>query len=93
MTSLWDDQVSTISFGDNNGTALAAMTPEQMISSDLNTQELIHADTVALQESVQFCERVVIAAYTVADYVPNLANNQHADFWKVEVSLKILERH
>lgn len=90
MASLWDDPTPNTSANANIETSLAIMTPDQMISYDLNAQELVHADTDALKESLEFCEQVVIAAYTVADYVPNLANNQHADFWKGKVSFKLL---
>lgn len=90
MASLWDTLTpdSTTNTMNNTVTALAVatMTPDQMVTYDLNTQELVHADTELLKDSLEFCQHVVVAAYTVADYVPNLSNNQHAEFWKEKVS-------
>ena len=90
MASLWDTLTpdSTTNTMNNTETSLAVatMTPDQMVTYDLNTQELVHADTELLKESLKFCQHVVVAAYTVADYVPNLSNNQHAEFWREKVS-------
>jgi hypothetical protein len=89
--SIWDSLSTSAAPSGNAETALAIMTPEQMVSYDMNAQELVRADTEALKGSLAFSERIVIAAYTVADYVPDLDNDQYAKFWKEQVSLIILE--
>ncbi|CAF5112846.1 unnamed protein product, partial [Rotaria sp. Silwood1] len=84
--SLWDDASDTSSSSNiqtsNSGTELALMTPDQMVIYDLNNQELVHSDTDALLDSLDACEKIVVAAYTVANYVPDLSNNEYATFWK-----------
>lgn len=90
MADLWDTLTPDSTTNTMNSTemahAVATMTPDQMVTYDLNTQELVQADTQLLRESLEFCQHIVIAAYTVADYVPNLSNNQHTEFWKEKVS-------
>lgn len=69
------------------GAQLVEFDPAEVATYDSQHEHAIFRSTDALKKSLVFCEKVVIAAYNVADYVPNLRNDQHAKFWKEEVKL------
>lgn len=50
------------------------------------TLDVLNKQTSALVSHVVLHHAVVAAAYKVANFVPDLKNNQHALFWKEEVS-------
>jgi hypothetical protein len=73
------------------GSELAELSANDMITYDMQNEQLMHDQTDALQTSLIFCERIVMAAYQVAEYVPDLSNNQYATFWKEQVSVIAVE--
>ncbi|CAF4677129.1 unnamed protein product, partial [Rotaria sp. Silwood2] len=52
---------------------------------DLINHGKIQSETEQLKTSLQCSAQIVIAAYKVADYVPNLANAKHREFWQIQV--------
>ena len=71
-------------------TTVAIKTPDAIVVQDLINNEKIISETNQLKISMDCSERIVIAAYKVADYVPNLANAEQRQFWQVQVSFILL---
>jgi hypothetical protein len=63
-------------------TTVAIKTPDDIVVQDLINHGKIRGETEQLRTSLNCSAQIVIAAYRVADYVPNLTNNQHASFGK-----------
>jgi hypothetical protein len=70
-------------------TIVALITPDERVKRDLINHDNIRSETEQLRMSLDCSARIVVAAYKVADYVPNLQNNAHRQFWEVEVSLPL----
>ena len=66
---------------------LAEISPNDMIIYDMKNEQLLHDHTYALQTSMSICEHIAVAAYKVAEYVPDLHDNKYAEFWKEQVSI------
>lgn len=60
-------------------------TPDAVVVKDLITHDKIQSETDLLRTSMAYSARIVVSAYKVADYVPNLQDNKHREFWKVKV--------
>lgn len=69
------------------GTEIAELSPDEMVNYDSRNENVIHHNTKALTTSLGFCEQIVIAAYKVVEYVPDLSNDKHSKFWKEDVSV------
>jgi hypothetical protein len=68
-----------------SGTQLAELSPDDLIKYERNNENMIYNETHALTTSLGYCDKVVIAAYQVADYVPPLMNDEQSKFWKQDV--------
>jgi hypothetical protein len=66
---------------------VAIKAPDTVVVQDLITHEKIRSETDLLKTCLDCSAGIVVAAYKVADYVPNLANDQCRDFWQFKVSL------
>jgi hypothetical protein len=66
---------------------VAIKAPDDVVIQDLITHEKIRSETNLLKTCLDCSAGIVVAAYKVADYVPNLANDQYRQFWQVQVSL------
>lgn len=84
---LFDELNGESSTPEYDNTQLVESKPDQIIAYDANNQKVIIENTTYLKTSLEFCERIVIAAYNVAEYVPDLRNDQHLKFWKEDVSI------
>jgi hypothetical protein len=69
------------------GNKLAELSPSEMEIYDRQIRIMIYNETDELKKSLGFCDRITIAAYKVADYVPDLSNNKYSPFWKEQVSV------
>ena len=65
--------------------AVALPTPDTVVVKDLITHDKIRSETDLLRTSMACSSRIVVAAYKVADYVPNLQDSKHREFWKEQV--------
>lgn len=70
------------------GAQLVEINPDEVAKFDSQHEHAIFRSTDTLKKSLVFCEKVVIAAYNVAEYVPDLRNDKHAKFWKDEVIMQ-----
>ncbi|CAF3422524.1 unnamed protein product [Rotaria sp. Silwood2] len=66
-------------------TVVAIKAPDAIVVEDLINNGKILSETIQLKTSLDCSALIVIAAYKVADYVPNLANAKYREFWQVEV--------
>ena len=86
MADLWGalEEVEPI---ENPTVTVAIKTPDAVLNEDLINLRKIQGETELLKKSLDCSAQIVIAAYKVADYVPNLNNSQHREFWEQQVSL------
>ncbi len=68
-------------------TPVAIKTPDHSGGQDLINNDQIRVETEQLRMSLNCSAQIVVAAYRVADYVPNLTNAEHRQFWEAQVSL------
>jgi hypothetical protein len=62
-------------------------TLDNFVIRDLINNGKIQSETEQLRISMNCSAQIVVAAYQVADYVPNLQNAQHQEFWEKKVRL------
>ncbi len=70
-----------------NTNKLATLITNDTVRYDTETENVIYDETYKLAKSLEFCEQIVTAAHELADYVPDLSNDQHSEFWKNKVSI------
>ena len=75
------------------GTELAEKSLNEMIAYDMNNEKVLYSDIVVLKTSLGICERIFKTVYKVADYVPDLNNDEHSKFWKENVSVITRTEH
>jgi hypothetical protein len=68
---------------------VAIKTPGAIVEQDLINHEKIRSETDQLRTSLDCSAQIVVAAYKVADYIPNLSNAEHRQFWELQVSLSL----
>lgn len=92
MAHLWDtlNQDENDKTQENNipvytGNELAEKSLNEVIAYDMNNENVLFSDTVVLKTSLGFCEQIFEAVYKVADYVPDLSDDEHLNFWKEDV--------
>ena len=86
MTDLWDalDETGPV---ENSSRTVAVKTPDAIVVEDLINHDKIRSETEQLRMSLACSASIVVAAYKVADYVPNMQNAKHREFWEIQVSL------
>ncbi|CAF3947453.1 unnamed protein product [Rotaria magnacalcarata] len=84
MADLWDTLEETEPVTSPTVT-VAIRTPDVTVVQDLINHDKIRSETELLRQSMNSSGQIVIAAYKVADYVPNLENSEHRQFWQSEV--------
>ncbi|CAF3522649.1 unnamed protein product [Rotaria socialis] len=84
MADLWG-ALEEIEPGTSPTVTVAIRTPDVTVVQDLINHDKIQRETEQLRQSMNYSAQIVIAAYKVADYVPNLENSEHRQFWQSEV--------
>ncbi len=69
------------------GAELGDKSLNEIIDYDMNNEKVLYRDTVVLKTSLGFCEHIFKTVYKVADYVPDLNNDENSEFWKESVSM------
>lgn len=82
MSNLWDEDEN-----ENNGQELGVMDPGQLVTFEANKRSNIIDTTIKFAHDLQSCERIVAAAYKVADYVPPFRTDYQSEFWTKKVCL------
>jgi hypothetical protein len=82
-----DDETKKKDILVDTGIKLAEISPNEMVTYDMNNEKMVYDQTDSLSASLVFREQIVIAAYKVAEYVPDLSNNKYSTFWKKQVSV------
>jgi hypothetical protein len=85
MADLWGSLDETQPAESSIGT-VAIKTPDAIVVQDLINHDKIRSETEQLRTSLDCSAQIVVAAYKVADYIPNLQNARHREFWQVNVS-------
>ena len=85
MGGLWDE-IDATSTTDNPTNVIAIKAPNDIVVEDLINNEKIRSETLQLRKSMFCSGKIVVAAFKVADYVPNLATGKTRDFWEKQVS-------
>lgn len=69
-------------------TELMKQDASQVMEYDRNNEDSIHSDTEILKNCLNACEDIIIAAFKLREYVPNMndKNIEQAKFWKETVS-------
>ncbi len=75
---------------ENPTITVAIKTPDTIVVQDLINNGKIQTETKKLRTALDCSARIVVATYKVADYVPNLTNADHHEFWEVQVSFNQL---
>jgi len=70
-----------------NTNELAKLITNNTVHYDMTNENAIYDETYKLAKSLEFCEQIVTAAHELAQYVPDLSNDQHSEFWKQKVSI------
>ncbi|XP_054152702.1 uncharacterized protein LOC128951479 [Oppia nitens] len=88
----WDDNDDEDSGSTNNdnsvilqpmsGKELQELSPDKMAAYEGNYESAIMKETVNFGRQLKQCESIVTAAYQVADYVPEIKNEEQTKFWK-----------
>lgn len=68
-------------------TDLASMKTNQLVQHDLNQQENMKSILIGLSQSMKFCEKLVISAYSLANYIPPVTNIEQQRIWNDNVSV------
>jgi hypothetical protein len=89
MADLWDSLEETKSV-ESPTRVVDIKAPDTIVVQDLINHDKIRSETEQLRMSLECSARIVVAAYKVADYVPDLNNTQQREFWQVQVSLILL---
>jgi len=69
------------------GNQIGTIAPDDLAEFDARNENIIYDYTDLLGDSLGHCSKIVLAAYKVADYTPDLSNNRHSDFWKRTVRI------
>jgi len=85
MADLWGALVETQP-AESPIVTVAIKTPDAIVVQDLINHDKIRSETEQLRTSLECSAQIVVAAYKVADYVPNLKNAEYREFWEVQVS-------
>ena len=62
--------------------------PDFVVKADLMNHDKIRHETQLLHTSLDCSAHIAVAAYKVADYMPNLQNSEQRQFWEVQVCLR-----
>jgi hypothetical protein len=76
-----------------NTNELTKLITNDTVHYDMINENAIYDETYKLAKSLEFCEQIVTAAHQLADYVPDLSNDQHSEFWKQKVSIITRAEH
>jgi hypothetical protein len=67
--------------------AVGLIPPDTIVVQELINHDTIRSETNQLRMSLNCSAGIVVAAYNVADYIPNLRDSKHREFWQQQVSL------
>ena len=85
MADLWD-ALNDTETAEPPTTTIAIKTPSDIVVEGLINHDKIRSETEQLRTCLDCSAQIVITAYKVADYVPNLKDSKHREFWEQEVS-------
>ncbi|CAG2174066.1 unnamed protein product [Oppiella nova] len=90
MSRLWDDdepdEIVEMSIQPLPRHQLVEMAPDQLVEFEGKQQESMIRQTLQFADQMKSCEKIVEAAYTVADYTPPFQNDLQSQFWTQTVS-------
>lgn len=66
---------------------VAVRTPDVVVKQDLINHDNIRHQTEQLRISLDCSAQIAVAAYKVADYIPNLRDSKYREFWEVQVCI------
>ena len=87
MADLWGALEETPVPEEKPVQTIVIATPNEVVTQDLVNNGKIQSETEQLRTSMNCSALIVVAAYKVADYVPNLQKDDHREFWQTQVSL------